>query len=111
MTVNRPSGDKPGGVSWSRSGVESFDAGLEVVSSPSALWLRLSIAGILGSVFGGIGLIMLLSGVVEMADRSNPQYGSPLGPLAVGIAALFLGGLCFAGGWATYKSYRRRGLI
>jgi len=111
MTVNRPHDQQMGPSPLTRRGVAAVDAGLEVVSSPVALWVRLGIAGVLGSVLTGLGTMVGFIVIASAAAGPLNDFGSPIGPVVGGAACIALGAIVFAGGWSTFKAYRRRGLI
>jgi len=73
--------------------------------------MRLLIAAVLGCVFGGVGLIMILSVAFALLRPMSAPLGSAVGALAIGVAALAIGLACFRGGLATFKAYRLHGLL
>jgi hypothetical protein len=111
MTVNRPRDAKFRSVSLSRRGVEALDAGLEVVSSPVALWLRLGVALVLGVGFSGPGFLILIGFVDTVLTGSSRMDGNGFAAVSIGLVATAIGAGCFAAGVATYRAYRRRSLI
>ena len=94
-----------------RRGLTALDADLEVVSSTWALRLRLGIAVVLGSVLTGIGVVVAFDFVEYASAGTLSDFGRPLGPVIGGVVCIALGLIVFAGGWASFRAYRRRGLI
>jgi hypothetical protein len=111
MIVNQRRDAKFRSVSLSWRGVEALDAGLEVVSSPVALWLRLGVALVLGVVFSGPGLLILIGFVDTVLTGSDRPDGNGFAAVSIGLVATAIGVGCFAAGIATYRTYSRRGLI
>lgn len=107
-----PSGRQaPSSVSAPPRGLRALEADLEVVASPLALWTRLLVAAVLASAFGGVGLIMTLSGSLELFDPADSRFGSSVGALAIGLIACAIAAVCIRAGRASFKAYRLRGLL
>jgi len=111
MTVNRPRDAKFRSVSLSQRRVEALDAGLEVVSAPWALWLRLCFALVLGTGFLAFGLFVFAGLAGSTVDGTFNDYGGPLWPAVGGLVCLALGAIVVRGGWSTFKAFRSRSLL
>ena len=111
MAIHQPQDQPLADVRVARCGVEAFNAGLEIVSSPAALWLRLSVAVILGSVLASLGLIVSFRIIEAARGGTLNDFGGTLGPLVGAAACIVLSAIGFTAGWKTFKAYRRRGLI
>ena len=65
----------------------------------------------LGCVFGGVGLLMIISGSIGLLDRSVGTFGGAAAALAIGFAAFCISVIVLAAGRMTYRAYRKRGLL
>lgn len=108
----RPIGHQPSsGVSAQSRWQRALEADLEVVAAPWMLRLRLLIAAALGIAFGAVGLTMTASGSIGLLDRSMGPLGNAAGAVAVGVAASAISVVVFGAGLASYRAYRKRGLL